>query len=52
MTIIIVGAMGNIGRRLMTACPGTIGIDRVPGADIVASLADIDYEAAAVKAAS
>jgi nucleoside-diphosphate-sugar epimerase len=51
MTIIIVGAMGNIGRRLMTAFPGTIGIDRVPGADIVASLADIDYDEPAVKAA-
>jgi nucleoside-diphosphate-sugar epimerase len=51
MTIIIVGAMGNIGRRLMAAFPGAIGIDRRPGADIVGSLADIDYDAPAVKAA-
>lgn len=51
MTIIIVGAMGNVGRRLMSAFPGTIGIDRVPGADIVAALADIDYDAPDVKAA-
>ena len=51
MTIIIVGSMGNIGRRLMAAFPGAIGIDRVPGAQIVASLADIDYDAPAVKAA-
>ena len=50
MTIIIVGAMGNIGRRLMSAFPDTIGIDRVPGADILTSLADIDYDAPAVKA--
>ena len=51
MTIIIVGAMGNIGRRLMPAFPGAIGIDRVAGADIVASLTDIDYDEPNVKAA-
>jgi nucleoside-diphosphate-sugar epimerase len=51
MTIIIFGAMGNIGRRLMPAFPGAIGIDRVPGADIVADLASIDYDAADVRAA-
>lgn len=51
MTLIIVGAMGNIGRRLMAGFPGAIGIDRVPGADIVAALADIDYDAPAVRAA-
>ncbi|RYE86972.1 MAG: NAD(P)-dependent oxidoreductase [Hyphomicrobiales bacterium] len=51
MTIIIVGAMGNIGRRLMAAFPGAVGIDRVAGADIVAALSDIDYAAPAVKAA-
>jgi nucleoside-diphosphate-sugar epimerase len=51
MTIIVIGSMGNIGRRLLAAFPGAIGIDRVAGADIVASLADIDYDAPAVKAA-
>lgn len=51
MSIIIVGSMGNIGRRLMAAFPDTVGIDRVPGADIVASLADIDYDAPAVREA-
>jgi nucleoside-diphosphate-sugar epimerase len=51
MTIIIVGAIGNIGRRLMRAFPDAIGIDRVPGADIVASLADIDYDAADIRSA-
>ncbi len=51
MTVIIVGAMGNIGRRLRPAFPDSIGIDRVPGADIVASLSTIDYDAPEVKAA-
>jgi nucleoside-diphosphate-sugar epimerase len=51
MTILIFGAMGNIGRRLMPAFPGAIGIDRVPGADIVADLATIDYTAPEIAAA-
>lgn len=51
MTIIIIGAMGNIGRRLRAAFPDSIGIDRVPGADIVADLASIDYDAPDVRAA-
>lgn len=51
MAIIIVGSMGNIGRRLMSGFPGAIGIDRVSGAEIVASLADIDYDAPDVRGA-
>lgn len=51
MTILIFGAMGNIGRRLMTAWPDAIGIDRVAGADIVADLASIDYNAPHIRAA-
>jgi nucleoside-diphosphate-sugar epimerase len=51
MTVIIIGAMGNIGRRLMPAFPGAIGIDRVTGADIVANLATLDYDDPQVKAA-
>lgn len=51
MTIIIIGSEGNIGRRLREAFPDSIGIDRVPGADIVSDLADLDYGAPAVKAA-
>jgi len=50
-TIIIVGSQGNIGRRLMRAFPGAIGIDRMHGADIVADLASIDYETPDVRAA-
>jgi hypothetical protein len=33
--LIILGSQGNIGRRLMAAFPGAIGIDRLPGATIV-----------------
>ncbi len=51
MTVIILGSMGNIGRRLMPVFPGAIGIDRVPGAHIVTSLSDIDYDAPDVRAA-
>jgi nucleoside-diphosphate-sugar epimerase len=51
MTILIFGAMGNIGRRIKPAFPGAIGIDRVPGADIVADLSTIDYTAPEIAAA-
>ena len=49
--IIIVGSEGNIGRRLKSAFPNVIGIDRAPGADIVADLATIDYDAPDIRAA-
>ena len=49
--IIIIGAQGNIGRRLMPVYPGAIGIDRMAGADIVADLGSIDYDAPEVRAA-
>ena len=51
MTILIFGAMDNIGRRIMPAFPGAIGIDRVAGADIVADLSTIDYTAPEIAAA-
>ena len=51
MTVIIIGSMGNIGRRLMQAFPGAIGIDRAEGADIVGALETLDYEAADVRGA-
>lgn len=51
MTILIFGAMGNIGRRLARAFPGSTGIDRVPGADVVADLATLDYDAPEIRAA-
>lgn len=44
MALIIFGSEGNVGRRLMAAWPGAVGIDRAPGADIVADLETIDYE--------
>lgn len=49
--IIIIGSQGNIGRRLMPAFPGAVGIDRAPGADIIADLASIDYDAPDVRTA-
>jgi nucleoside-diphosphate-sugar epimerase len=51
MTILIFGSQGNIGRRLMPAFPGAIGIDRMPGADIVADLSTVDYDAPEIRAA-
>jgi nucleoside-diphosphate-sugar epimerase len=51
MAIVIVGAEGNIGRRLRAAFPGAIGIDRAAGADIVADLERIDYDDPAIAAA-
>jgi nucleoside-diphosphate-sugar epimerase len=51
MPLIIIGSEGNVGRRLMKAFPGSIGIDRVEGADIVANIATIDYDAPDVRAA-
>ena len=51
MSLIIVGAMGNIGRRLMRGFPGAIGIDRAPGAQVVADLSRIDYEAPEIRQA-
>ena len=45
MTILLFGAMGNIGQRLMPVFPDAVGIDRAAGADVVADLATIDYAA-------
>jgi nucleoside-diphosphate-sugar epimerase len=47
--IIIVGAMGNIGRRLMQAFPNAVGIDRMRGADLVCDLRNIDYDTAEIR---
>jgi nucleoside-diphosphate-sugar epimerase len=45
VTIVIFGAAGNIGRRLMAAFPGSIGVDRAPGADIEADLGTANFTA-------
>lgn len=44
MKIVIIGSEGNIGRRLKSAFPDSVGIDIKPGADIRANLEFIDYE--------
>ena len=42
--LLITGSQGNVGRRLMAAFPGAVGVDRQPGADIVADLSTADYD--------
>jgi nucleoside-diphosphate-sugar epimerase len=48
MTVLIFGSKGNIGRRLMRAFAGAVGVDRVAGADIVADLTDCDFGSGAL----
>lgn len=43
MRLTITGSQGNVGRRLMAAHPGAIGIDRREGATIRADLDTVDY---------
>ena len=45
MKTVIFGSEGNIGRKLREIFPEAFGIDRVPGADFVVEMADIDYSA-------
>lgn len=45
MKVVIFGSEGNVGRRLRTHFPRTIGIDRVAGAEIVADLESLDFDA-------
>jgi nucleoside-diphosphate-sugar epimerase len=51
MAILITGAAGNIGRRLMAALPGAIGLDRIAGSDIHADLATVNFRRDPVRAA-
>jgi nucleoside-diphosphate-sugar epimerase len=51
MAILIAGAAGNIGRRLMAALPGAIGLDRIAGTDIHADLATVNFRRDPVRAA-
>lgn len=43
MKLFVTGSIGTIGRKVMQAFPGSIGLDIRPGADIVADLATLDY---------
>jgi nucleoside-diphosphate-sugar epimerase len=56
MALVITGSEGNVGRRLMAAFPQAVGVDRRPGAAIVADLSIVDYSsgplADAIRAAS
>jgi nucleoside-diphosphate-sugar epimerase len=49
MKIVITGCEGNVGRRLMRAFPGAIGIDRAPGAPHVIDFATVDYTAEPIR---
>ena len=51
MPILVTGSEGNIGRRLMAAFPGAVGLDIRPGADIAADLATLDYSRADIRGA-
>ena len=51
MAIVITGSEGNVGRRLMKAFAGAVGVDAHPGAAIVADLATVDYAAGPLRAA-
>lgn len=50
MTVLVFGALGRVGRRVRAAFADAVGIDRVPGADVVADLATIDYNAPDIRA--
>lgn len=51
MTILITGAMGNIGQRLMPALPNTMGIDRREGTDFTCDLVSANLQHGPVAAA-
>ena len=43
------GSEGNVGGKLREIFPDAFRIDRVPGADLVAEMRDIDYDAEPLK---
>jgi len=49
VTTIIIGSEGNVGRRLRSAFPDAVGIDRTGSPDILADLATIDYDAEPIR---
>lgn len=49
MRLLVTGALGNVGRKIMAAFPGSLGLDQVPGTDITADLATIDYNVPAIR---
>jgi nucleoside-diphosphate-sugar epimerase len=51
MAILITGAAGNIGRRLMAGLPETVGLDRIAGSDIHADLGTVNFRRDPLRAA-
>ncbi len=49
MKTVIFGSEGNIGKKLRTIFPGAFGVDRVQGADLVASMEEVDFDAEPLK---
>ena len=49
MKVVIFGSQGNIGQRLRKIFPDAFGVDRVAGADLVASMQDVDYDTEPLK---
>ena len=49
MKTVIFGSQGNVGRRLKTLFPDHFGVDQVEGADLVASMATVDYDSEPLK---
>ncbi|WDR04577.1 NAD(P)-dependent oxidoreductase [Devosia rhodophyticola] len=43
MRLLVTGALGAVGRTVMTAFPDSVGLDIRPGTDITADLGTIDY---------
>jgi nucleoside-diphosphate-sugar epimerase len=49
MNTIIFGSQGNIGQKLREIFPDAFGIDRVPGADLVVEMQELDYDSEPLK---
>jgi nucleoside-diphosphate-sugar epimerase len=47
--LVITGAGGRVGRRLMAAFPGAIGVDRAAGSGVVVDFDNADYSADPVR---
>ena len=48
MKTVIFGSEGNVAKRLKTIFPDNFGVDRVEGADLVAAMDTLDYDAEAI----
>ena len=49
MKTVIFGSQGNVAQKLRKIFPDTFGVDRVPGADLVVEMKDVDFDAEPLK---